>query len=524
MGKISGGNGGVGVDHNLLSATHLDTTPASPVVGDIIAGTAGPVWSRLSIGNSFDALGVIGGLPTWTPNFAYLPGRSGGQILYGGIDANNDLTLEGTSHATKTTSYVLLQPNGGNVGIGVIPVGLFNVGATSNYLLYDDTYHELRVGTNALLTRTYYPLGDAQIIAVRDDTSAKIRIATIGTGHQSFLAFDRARGTMLAPTKLISGDVFGSLLGVGYSETSGFVHGPEILFSTTEDWSGTNIGSGMTFYLGRLAGASQFIAASLGITGERHLTLPQSNSQIGVGVTPLYGAIHTKWNNQYGMGFESSQAGTILTILGLANDGTFTLADTGLLTHHRFNMAGGNTILNAQGGNVGVNTTPATTLNVLGDFLVSKIAGNLDDDIVLISGQPRVGIVQNTFSTGDHLWLVGIGNHAAGVAILGAKTRSTATDAATIVQDGDQLMTLIAVGSDGAGRYRPAAYISMYVDGTPGSADMPGRMLFATTADGSASPTERLRIDATGLATFANAVKIVGAFGCNNTTPQTAYG
>ena len=42
------------------------------------------------------------------------------------------------------------------------------------------------------------------------------------------------------------------------------------------------------------------------------------------------------------------------------------------------------------------------------------------------------------------------------------------------------------------------AQISAAVDGTPGSNDMPGRLVFSTTADGSASPTERLRIDSVG--------------------------
>lgn len=50
--------------------------------------------------------------------YALLSGRSGGQTLIGGTAANEDLTLKGTSHATKDTSYVLLQPEGGNVGIG----------------------------------------------------------------------------------------------------------------------------------------------------------------------------------------------------------------------------------------------------------------------------------------------------------------------------------------------------------------------------------------------------------------------
>lgn len=32
--------------------------------------------------------------------------------------ANGDITIQGTSHATRTTSYLFLQPNGGNVAIG----------------------------------------------------------------------------------------------------------------------------------------------------------------------------------------------------------------------------------------------------------------------------------------------------------------------------------------------------------------------------------------------------------------------
>jgi hypothetical protein len=43
-----------------------------------------------------------------------------------------------------------------------------------------------------------------------------------------------------------------------------------------------------------------------------------------------------------------------------------------------------------------------------------------------------------------------------------------------------------------------AARISAEVDGTPGANDMPGRLVFSTTADGAANPTERMRIDSSG--------------------------
>jgi len=52
-------------------------------------------------------------------------------------------------------------------------------------------------------------------------------------------------------------------------------------------------------------------------------------------------------------------------------------------------------------------------------------------------------------------------------------------------------------GSDGTA-FIQAAAIDGFVDGTPGTNDMPGRLVFSTTADGSSSPTERMRIDSAG--------------------------
>lgn len=53
-------------------------------------------------------------------SYAYLPGRAGGQVLMGGTGENEDLYLDATSSSTKTSAYVVLQPNkGGNVGINI---------------------------------------------------------------------------------------------------------------------------------------------------------------------------------------------------------------------------------------------------------------------------------------------------------------------------------------------------------------------------------------------------------------------
>ena len=67
----------------------------------------------------------------------------------------------------------------------------------------------------------------------------------------------------------------------------------------------------------------------------------------------------------------------------------------------------------------------------------------------------------------------------------------------TIVSASDETGGILWHGYDGAA-YIASARILGLVDGTPGVNDMPGALAFATTADGAASPTERVRINALG--------------------------
>ena len=77
------------------------------------------------------------------------------------------------------------------------------------------------------------------------------------------------------------------------------------------------------------------------------------------------------------------------------------------------------------------------------------------------------------------------------------KSRGTVNGAVTIVSSGDRLGGINFYGADGSTNVE-AARIAAEVDGTPGTNDMPGRLVFSTTADGSSSPTERVRITNTG--------------------------
>jgi hypothetical protein len=84
------------------------------------------------------------------------------------------------------------------------------------------------------------------------------------------------------------------------------------------------------------------------------------------------------------------------------------------------------------------------------------------------------------------------------------KSKSATVGTQTIVSNNDQLGLLSFEGSDGT-NFEVAAQIQAYVDGTPGSNDMPGRLVFSTTADAAASPTERLRINSSGQIAVAGA-------------------
>lgn len=62
-----------------------------------------------------------------------------------------------------------------------------------------------------------------------------------------------------------------------------------------------------------------------------------------------------------------------------------------------------------------------------------------------------------------------------------------------LVDEGDSFGTISFYGSDGAA-FREGAGIYAFADGTPGSSDMPGRLVFRTTLDGNNAATERQRI------------------------------
>tara|TARA_Y100000114_G_scaffold128916_1_gene126123 strand:+ start:60 stop:2069 length:2010 start_codon:yes stop_codon:yes gene_type:complete len=79
-----------------------------------------------------------------------------------------------------------------------------------------------------------------------------------------------------------------------------------------------------------------------------------------------------------------------------------------------------------------------------------------------------------------------------------SKSRSGSIGGNTIVQSGDRLGSIFFFGNDGTDSNSIAASIRCEVDGTPGANDMPGRLRFATTPDGSETAQTRMTIQNDG--------------------------
>ena len=97
-----------------------------------------------------------------------------------------------------------------------------------------------------------------------------------------------------------------------------------------------------------------------------------------------------------------------------------------------------------------------------------------------------------------------------------AKTRGTWVTP-TINASGDILGAVHFLGWDGVD-YAPGASIRAFVDGTPGSDDMPARLGFYTTPDASNAPIERIRITNAGGIWIANYLRVGSLVAPTNTT------
>jgi|9_EtaG_2_1085328.scaffolds.fasta_scaffold06933_4 hypothetical protein len=134
-------------------------------------------------------------------------------------------------------------------------------------------------------------------------------------------------------------------------------------------------------------------------------------------------------------------------------------------------------------------------VNFLGEITVGnltqpRIAGQSSNfDIANIGTNfTSSGLVMQRFESGG----------SSGPSLLLGKSRGANIGDMDIVQDGDELGKLRFYAADGTNMDHFGGEIKVVIDGTPGANDIPSSMVFSTTADGSNSVSEAMRIKSSG--------------------------
>jgi hypothetical protein len=120
------------------------------------------------------------------------------------------------------------------------------------------------------------------------------------------------------------------------------------------------------------------------------------------------------------------------------------------------------------------------------------------DSTLATSGHNSRIQVQGTNTDTSSLSLTRHSDDTGGARLLIGKSRAASVGGTTAIQENDTTGQIDFVGADGTDMGTRTAIIRSQVDGTPGSNDMPGRLVFETTNDGSTNPDERMRIDKDG--------------------------
>lgn len=125
----------------------------------------------------------------------------------------------------------------------------------------------------------------------------------------------------------------------------------------------------------------------------------------------------------------------------------------------------------------GTSQTQIARIFSTGNFAITS-ESTLNADVNAAWGQSPFLVIANN-NTADAFINIGNGNNAVGAHSHFAKTRSTGTDANTIVAVSDELSAQTSYGADGV-TYRAGTKISSVVDGAPGVAVLPSRLEFHT--------------------------------------------
>jgi len=256
-------------------------------------------------------------------------------------------------------------------------------------------------------------------------------------------------------------------------------------------------GSDITLTLPTSAGSANQFLKNSGIAGElEHSSMVETSTGIGIGTSAPQTSLEIKGANTTGKGqllVSSASAGQEARMTFIDGSDDIAEISTDGDNLYFYNERSSGAFQFYTGG------SERARLDSSGRLLVgTSSASTLRTNII-----PKIQ-TEATSATENGISLFTNVNSSSGPFLIFGKSRGTTAGSNTVVQNNDDLATLLFIGADGTDRASSGASIAAAVDGTPGSNDMPGRLVFSTTADGASSPTERLRITSDGTIRLAS--------------------
>jgi hypothetical protein len=308
-------------------------------------------------------------------------------------------------------------------------------------------------------------------------------------------------------------------VGLGTSTPSSYYSGADnLVVANTSGNAGITVatattGTGRLYFADGTSGADEYRGwieydhtadrLTLGSNGATALAV-DSSQRVGIGTTAVDTTLHIQGANTSGRGqlYIQSTSGNFPRFILADSADTMYLdvyGDTSNQEVIRNTGSGGKHVWQ-------INSSEAARIDSSGRLLVGTSSNNSSfNAAVQIAGS----------SSASTQLMTRFDNNAGAPNLYFAKSRGASVGTNTVVQSGDNIGVLGFYGADGTG-YINTAEIRVDIDGTPGTNDMPGRLVFSTTADGASSPTERMRITSGGFLKVSNSGSYIDGTGTYN--------
>jgi hypothetical protein len=469
-----------------------------------------------------------------------------------------------TATDANTASAIVARDASGNFSAGTITAALTGA-ASSNVLKAGDTMTGALVVplasaatpsltfTGDLDSGVFSPGANQVAVATNGtgrlfvDASGNIKITTYqyqALSHKNF-GYSGSYGALVVGA---GGNNYGNIsLGVDVSSISGgaFNGQNQVIFPATGGIIPNNAGTDYVGFYNRNSSDSLVLGPAV-VGGITSGPLTLTSTSVGIGVSaPSYqldlgGGTTVNTRIQIARGSDDSNAMRIgYNTIDLYRNVSLESAQTGLAINQVGSDGTRNVFQIDSSGRCGIGTTTVNNgvlhvkSNGIGSQAGLAVEASANDSFLSITNNGSAHKLEASYnSTGSYQPISFVINgekariDTSGRLLVGTSTAPTVSPASTakLVVTNNTSSTaeggilVLANGSTAASGFPPHKLgqilftdstggefgnIKCEFDGDAGLNDYPGRLVFSTTADGASSPTERMRIDSTGLMTLA---------------------